>query len=262
MTARPTQDETSKLYQQRGKCYNLRNILLIKSMVKKSWLATLILGSIAIMQIELPANAQTSTFYCDTSGSVPVTRIRTGRGDESFIQWRTSFSRGYSAARRCQEVASRFERQHTRGKRLFLTSRRNVNGHPVICYTESENGACDRTNVLFTLRRGTSHRNALRRFSAFQRGASNRPLELSGDATDESTPLELSGGSDEESTPLELAGDSNNTSMPLELSGDSNWSQNDSGELYYNLSAAVSAQGRATNSQNSDPVETTPAPPA
>jgi hypothetical protein len=229
-------------------------------MVRKSWLATLVLGSVALTQIQLPAQAQTSTFYCDTSGSVPVTRIRTARGDESFIQWQNSFSRGYGAARRCQEVASRFERQHTGGKRLYLTSRRSVNGHPVICYTDSEKGACDRNNVLVTLRRGTNHRNALRRFSAFQRGASNRPLELSGDATNESTPLELSGGSGEESTPLELTGYGDNTNTPLELSGDSNWSQNDSGELYYNLSAAVSTQGTAPNSQNSDPVETTPAP--
>jgi Circadian oscillating protein COP23 len=227
-------------------------------MVKKSWLATLILGSIALTQIELPANAQRSTFYCDTSGSVPVTRIRTGRGDESFIQWRTGFSRGYGAAQRCQEVSSRFQRLYTRG-RVYLTSRANVNGHPVICYAESENGACNASNVLVALRRGTNHRNALLRFKAFQRGASNRPLELSGDAMNQSTPLELSGGSDEKSTPLELAGDSNN-SLPLELSGDSNWSQNNSGELYYNLSAAVSAEGAPTNSQNSAPVGTTSTP--
>jgi hypothetical protein len=230
-------------------------------MVKKSWLATFVVGSIALTQIEFPADAQTSTFYCDTSGSVPVTRIRTGRGDESFIQWRTSFSGGYGAARRCQEVSARFQREHTRG-RLHLTSRRNVNGHPVICYAESENGACNASNVLVTLSRGTNHRNALLRFSAFQRGASNRPLELSGDAMNQSTPLELSGGSGEENTPLELTGDSDNTNLPLELSGDSNWSQNGSGELYYNLSAAVNSQGKAPNSQNAEPVETTPAPPA
>jgi Circadian oscillating protein COP23 len=221
-------------------------------MVKKSWLATFVVGSIALTQIEFPADAQTSTFYCDTSGSVPVTRIRTGRGDESFIQWRTSFSGGYGAARRCQEVSARFQREHTRG-RLYLTSRANVNGHPVICHAESENGACKASNVLVTLRRGTNHRHALLRFSAFQRGASNRPLELSGDAMNQSTPLELSGGSEEKSNPLELAGDSNNTSMPEELSGDSNWSQNKSGELYYNLSAAVSAQATPTSPSNLPP---------
>jgi hypothetical protein len=230
-------------------------------MVRKFWLATLMIGSMVLTQLDLPADAQTSTFYCDTSGSVPVTRISTSRGEESFIQWKTSFSRRYGAARRCQEVASRFERQHRRGQ-LNLTSRREVNGHPVICYTESQNVACNPNNILVTLPKGTNHRNALLRFEAFRTRASNRPLELSGDATDESTPLKLSGGSNEESTPFELTGDANNTNVPpLELSGDSNWSENN-GELYYNLSAAVSAQGTAPNSQNSEPVETTPAPPA
>jgi Circadian oscillating protein COP23 len=212
-------------------------------MAKKSWLAMIIVGSIALIQTELPAEAQTSTFYCDTSGSVPITRIRTrGRGDESFIQWKTSFSRGYSAAKRCKQVAARFERQHLRG-RLYLTSRSNINGHPVICYADSENGACNSGNILVTLRRGIDHRNALLRFNAFPRRSSNRPIELSGDPKDESTPLELSGGSNEESTPLELAGNRDNANMPpLELSGDPNWSQNDSGELYYDLSAAVNAK--------------------
>ena len=197
-----------------------------------------VVGIIGLMQIELPASAQSTTFYCDTSGNAPVTRIRASHGDETFILWRNSFGRAYSTARRCKEVSARFERELLRNRgRLYLTSRANFNGNPVICYTESEQGSCNRNNVLVTLLKGSDHREALGRLTAFQKGASTNPIELSGDPTDESKPPELSG-------------DSGKSDEPPELSGE-NWSQNKNGDLYFNLGAAVTAQGTASSNRSS-----------
>jgi hypothetical protein len=188
---------------------------------------------LSTMQFQKPAEANQPGFYCDTSGRVPVTRIRTSRGEESFIAWNTS-TRGYSASRRCREVAARFESQRPRGQ-LFLTSRRNVNGSPVICYTETRGGSCNRNNVLVTLRRNTNHRAALRRFMDFQRGASNRPLELSGGDSDVSTPLELSGGF-EDSPPLELSGSGDRDNISFD---GMNHVTEAEGEYYFDLGRAA-----------------------
>jgi Circadian oscillating protein COP23 len=205
-------------------------------MVKKSCLAMTVVGVIGLMQLELPASAQSTTFYCDTSGNVPVTRIKTPHGDETFILWRNSFGRAYSTVRRCQEVSTRFERQRLRG-RLYLTSRANVNGHPVICQTESAEGSCNRNNILVTLLRGSDHREALGRLTAFQKGASTNPIELSGDPSDASTPSKISSGSEQSDEPPDLSGD--------------HWSQAKNGELYFNLGAAVNTPDTESSNRSS-----------
>jgi hypothetical protein len=213
--------------------------------------AQFIIASLTISilsQLNLPVSAQSkSRFYCDTSGSAPIIKVRTSRGNESFIKI-VNRNRRYSAVRRCNEVASRLERHHRRGS-LHLTSRRSVNGYPVVCATESPNGACDSRNVLITLRRGSDHKQALRNFDDFRRAASNRPLELSGDTDGNSTPLELSGSEDSNGTPLELSGGENQY-----------MSSNADGDSYYNLSAAVdSLVNQNTSVQKPDlPKENTP----
>jgi hypothetical protein len=177
------------------------------TIVKTNLRSILCLGATTILaasQPQLPAEASGQGFYCDTSSSVPVLRVRSSRGSEAFIRWNTSTA-GYSTRRRCQEVAARFERQRARG-RLYLTSRHRVNGHPVICATERAGGECDRRNVLITLSRRARHRNALGQLVTFNRGASSRTIELSGDDAEAGTPLELSGG-DGEGTPRELSGE-------------------------------------------------------
>jgi hypothetical protein len=200
--------------------------------------------------MQSPAEAGGQGFYCDTSGRVPVTKVRTSRGDETFIRWNTG-RRGYSPLRRCQEVAARFERQRTRG-RLFLTSRARVNGQPVICYTETEGGSCNSGNVLVTLKRGVNHRSALRRFTDFQSGASNRALELSGDGASESTPLELTGGS-EDSPPLELSG---NADVPYNSSYVTSSANGD----YFNLGKMVNDLAPSDSSPTATPPATQPSP--
>jgi Circadian oscillating protein COP23 len=119
------------------------------------------------------------SFYCDTSGAVPATMIRTVRGDETFIKWENSFGNKYTKAQRCQIVTKRF--QSWRGN-LYLTSSNNVNGYPVICNVGREGGTCDGSNILVTLRKNADHKLALQKFLSHQKGASNAPLYLSGDS--------------------------------------------------------------------------------
>jgi Circadian oscillating protein COP23 len=83
----------------------------------------------------------------------------------------------YNLKKRCEVVTARF--QLHRGN-MYLTSRENVNGMPVICNSDREGGDCDASNVLITLPKKTNHKKVLLQLSSHQRGASNKPLPLSG----------------------------------------------------------------------------------
>jgi hypothetical protein len=150
--------------------------------LSKSILALVAFSSFVGMSQSFLAPAvagESKSFYCDTSGPIPVTKIRTERGDETFIQWTKSFSNGYSLEERCKIVTKRFQSQVGRG-RMYLTSRAKVNGMPVICNSNREGGACTSRNILVTLDRNANHLEVLQKLASFQRSASNEPLILSG----------------------------------------------------------------------------------
>jgi Circadian oscillating protein COP23 len=150
--------------------------------LSKSILALVAFSSFVGMSQSFVAPAvagATTSFYCDTSGPTPVTKIRTERGDETFIEWTKTFSNGYSLEERCKIVTERFQSQVGRG-RMYLTSRAKVNGMPVICNSNREGGACNSRNILVTLHQGANHLEVLRKLASFQRSASNEPLSLTG----------------------------------------------------------------------------------
>ena len=126
-----------------------------------------------------PALAGQSNFYCDTNGDVPITKVRTPRGEEEFIRWKNSYANGFSPAKRCQLVTARLQTQTARG-RWFITSRENVNGMPVLCAVSREGENCNASSILVTLKRGADIKTALQEFNSFRSGASNQPIELSG----------------------------------------------------------------------------------
>ncbi len=93
--------------------------------------------------------AEGELFSCDTEQLATVA----GEQKAVIISWKSEdFSQsGYTPLRRCNDVSKRFNDFHASGQLEFLTAG-IVNNSPVICATKN-GGACDRTNVLFTLNR-------------------------------------------------------------------------------------------------------------
>jgi hypothetical protein len=151
-------------------------------MLSRSLLALFTVSSLAgIGQLfDSPALAGQSSFYCDISGEVPVTKVKTDRGDETFITWKKSFANGYSKDKRCQIVTKRLQEQYNRG-RFYLTTRDNIKGLPVICYTHDEGGDCNASNILVTLTKGEDAKAVVKQLKYFRASArSKSPIELSG----------------------------------------------------------------------------------
>jgi hypothetical protein len=169
--------------------------------VKKSRfnvLAVVCIGLLGGIQIPLPAEANELRFYCDMSGSVPITKIHTTtRGDEKFIQW-VQERGGYSVEERCREVSERFNRAISRGS-LVLKKDKNFNGSPVICYVYQQGDKCDSNNILVTLSSIKQLNKAFEVFRDFQRGSENLPPK-------NRTPIKLSGDSETPSTVIRASG--------------------------------------------------------
>ncbi len=113
----------------------------------------------------LSAQAQNSTtFHCisskvQTQGAkdetVFVTVARRGtRQTPPMILWRSSLGK-FTPQERCKVVSDRFTEvvAQNEGKlsNLYLTYGR-IDGEPVICHVGDKNSACNRRNMLFTLR--------------------------------------------------------------------------------------------------------------
>ncbi|MDF5718088.1 MAG: COP23 domain-containing protein [Rhizonema sp. NSF051] len=122
-----------------------------------------------------------SKFSCTKLNGIPVTMVKTSRGNEPMIRWvdRGFISSGYTPQERCQTVSTKFQRYYDNGK-LYLTGRDNLNGYPVLCIANRQGASCSPENVLVTLKPGTDPGAALQQILDFRRSAKTPPVELSG----------------------------------------------------------------------------------
>lgn len=106
-----------------------------------------------------PSEAQSRTFECGTSNSVPVTIAHMTRGSIPIIRWvYNDFPPPATPQTRCQEVSRRFQIYRDNGNLKYLTTG-TMNGQPVICVASFPDGDC--TGLLFTLKPGSDSKRVL-----------------------------------------------------------------------------------------------------
>ena len=128
-----------------------------------------------------PSYARRSKFFCAVLNSVPITWVRTSRGKYQLIRWvvKDFSASGLTPLKRCIIISARFRRYYDNGT-LYITSRSNVNGYPVLCVANRKGHRCSPKNVLVTLKRRTDAGRVLKRMLAFRRSADAKPVDLSG----------------------------------------------------------------------------------
>jgi Circadian oscillating protein COP23 len=96
-------------------------------------------------------------FFCTTNGPVPVTLVKTNRGNIPLIRWvkKTFNGFGYNPVQRCRETSLRLTIFHDSGK--LKTIRGGItHNYPVLCVDGGAEGSpCDRQYVLLTFDKGT-----------------------------------------------------------------------------------------------------------
>lgn len=93
-----------------------------------------------------PSDARQNKFFCTQEKGVPVTKVRTSRGNETFIRWVVTDFKKFPPAQRCQIVSARFQRYYDNGS-LFINSRDNFNNYPVLCITNRKGAPCTADNI-------------------------------------------------------------------------------------------------------------------
>ncbi|MDZ7957249.1 MAG: COP23 domain-containing protein [Aulosira sp. DedQUE10] len=126
-----------------------------------------------------PSYAGNNKFFCDLEGKIPVTKVRTSRGPETFIRWVVKDFKKFPPSQRCKIVSTRLQRYYDNGS-LFIRSEFNFNNHPVLCIANRRGVPCTSDNVLVTLKPGTDLGRVYQQIIAFRRGVAGKPLDLSG----------------------------------------------------------------------------------
>jgi Circadian oscillating protein COP23 len=103
-----------------------------------------------------PSRAGNNSFFCANVNRQPVTLVRTPRGNVSLVRWTSNnyFSPPWTAQKRCQEVARRFQRNYDNGTLKYINTG-TLNGEPVVCAAVNKDDACTNRTLLFTLKRGS-----------------------------------------------------------------------------------------------------------
>jgi Circadian oscillating protein COP23 len=160
-------------------------ILPVESVSKHQLLvlgvATLVaIGSNVLYAPSTPALTATTSFVCGRSNGKPATVARTKKGDVPIVIWSSEAlsDAGFTPQVRCQQVSARFQSLYRSGQLKYITAG-TVNNLPVVCATRKITSACDRQNLLYTLKPNTDPRQVIKRLQAIRSRATSRGLEES-----------------------------------------------------------------------------------
>ena len=132
--------------------------------MKYKILIGLVVSMVTNIIICQPSYAENNQFFCGVLNKQPVTLMRTVRGNVAMIRWVSNnyFPPPWTAQRRCQEVARRFQRNYDDGSLKYINTGR-LNGEPVVCAALKKSDRCTNQTLLFTLKRGANPDQTLQR---------------------------------------------------------------------------------------------------
>ncbi|MBE9199382.1 MULTISPECIES: COP23 domain-containing protein [unclassified Nodularia (in: cyanobacteria)] len=142
------------------------------------------IAPILALVLHQPGYAQ-QKYRCNLRGKNPTTEVRTRRGWEPMLLWESNFfDATISKQERCRIVSNRLQGYDDHKMIPYLTSRRNVNGYPVLCILDRVSKQCSQKDVVVTLIPRTDPGVVLTQVRYFRRGAAGaRGVSLSGSNT-------------------------------------------------------------------------------
>ncbi|BAY25254.1 hypothetical protein NIES2100_50600 [Calothrix sp. NIES-2100] len=167
---------------------------LLTTILSKSELTKCVLVSFlacgAIITLDQPSQAQSTSFYCGASEGVPSTLANTPRGTVVIVRWVSKhFSgAGYNPQKRCEEVSARFQKHYEQGNLNFITAA-YLNNQPAIC--AGNGGApCTSEKLLFTLKPGQNAARTIQQLFNLRSGAAG-PLYESTNASEADSVVDI-----------------------------------------------------------------------
>lgn len=117
-------------------------------------LPTKIISNLAIIISTIVASnsvkASSDKYSCQEVNGTYGIYSQTARGKINFLNFSRDLAEDWSTSKRCEEVATRFQRYYDNGILRFIGSG-SVNNLPVLCAVTETGEACDSENILVTL---------------------------------------------------------------------------------------------------------------
>ncbi|MFM5901767.1 MAG: COP23 domain-containing protein [Dolichospermum sp.] len=129
-----------------------------------------------------PSQAQSRQFTCASVDNYPVTVVRhPSRGSVPLIVWtKTSqINDTWTPQKRCEQVSDRFQKLQNQGQ-LRILKTGTVNRQSVICGLETDQGACNKKNVLLTMTKNRDPKQVLEILLNTRISASGQAVYLNG----------------------------------------------------------------------------------
>jgi hypothetical protein len=136
---------------------------------------------IATLSLAAIAALSSSITLVPASHALPATVARTKKGDVPIVVWSSEefSSSGFNPQTRCQQVSARFQSLYRSGQLKYITAG-TINKLPVVCATKQLKGACDRQNLLYTLKPNSDASLAIKKLTAIRNRATSIVIEESG----------------------------------------------------------------------------------
>lgn len=158
---------------------------------------TVILGLVTAITIgnsihlspSVRAQTNKTRFVCSQFEGKPTTIARIKTGNVPVVIWNSeTFSEsGFTPQVRCQKVSAKFQTLHQNGELKYITAGM-IDRLPVLCGTKQFNGACNRQNLLYTLKPNANPQQVIKNLMRIRNRATSRGLEENGTIVDSSTP--------------------------------------------------------------------------
>jgi Circadian oscillating protein COP23 len=173
---------------------NIMKNLLLSTLLMTGW------GIAAISPISAQTPTQTTTpaqsdaatirVYCGQSydpsskQNLPTTLALTAGQTEpiAIVVWKSEFfGRNYTPQKRCEVVSPKFQAAFQAGRTFLSPGVDTATGQGIICSAASANDACDKSNMLFTLKSYQKAQETIARLVRLEGGDRNViPVESSG----------------------------------------------------------------------------------
>jgi hypothetical protein len=136
----------------------------------------------AIVTLSPSTSASTDKYYCREVNGTYGVYSRTERGSLGLLNFKRDVPKDWTLAKRCEEVAQRFQRFYDNGTLRFIGAD-FVNDEPVLCavkdkITESE--PCNSENILVTLPPQTDPVEAARQLMDARSLARGQAIDVNG----------------------------------------------------------------------------------
>lgn len=166
--------------------------LLLNALLMTGW-GIVAIGA-ASAQTPAPTNAAseatTTRIYCGQSydpsskQNLPTTLVLAPGQTEpiALIVWKSEFfGRNYTPQKRCEVVSPKFQAAFQAGRIYLSPGVDTATGQGIVCSSASANDACDKSNMLFTLKSYQKAQETIARLASLASGATNViPVESSG----------------------------------------------------------------------------------